>query len=179
MCFSHIFKLAHFQIFKLTNMDSPEELYALAKKAEAESKKFFNKNKKKLAKADSRIHALHETFSATIDCLSCANCCRSLGPAIYDKDIERIAKALRMKPSEVVEQYLRKDEDNDYVFKSMPCPFLLPDNYCSIYENRPKACRDYPHTDRKKFFQLINLTIKNTYTCPIAYSVIEALKKEL
>ncbi len=30
-----------------------------------------------------------------------------------------------------------------------PCPFLGDDNYCSVYEARPKACREYPHTDRK------------------------------
>lgn len=46
--------------------------------------------------------------------------------------------------------YLRVDEDNDKVFKSMPCPFLGEDNLCSIYDIRPKACREFPHTDRKK-----------------------------
>lgn len=121
---------------------------------------------------DAQIHDLHEEASERIDCLQCANCCKSLGPAIYHKDIERMAKALRMKPSEVVEKYLRVDEDNDYVFKTMPCPFLMPDNYCAIYESRPKACREYPHTDRKNFVQIYKLTVKNTYTCPIAFDVM-------
>lgn len=121
---------------------------------------------------DTIVHQLHDKISDQIDCLSCANCCKSLGPAIYDKDIERIGKALRMKPSDVVSAYLRMDEDGDYVFKSIPCPFLMPDNYCSIYENRPKACREYPHTDRKKFEQIYKLTVKNSETCPIAYQVL-------
>lgn len=124
------------------------------------------------------VHQLHEDISERIDCLSCANCCRSLGPAIYDKDIERIAKALRIKPSDVVSSYLRVDEDGDYVFKSMPCPFLMSDNYCSIYESRPKACREYPHTDRKNFEQIFKLTVKNTATCPIAYEVLSELIKK-
>ncbi|MGL5620544.1 MAG: YkgJ family cysteine cluster protein, partial [Tannerellaceae bacterium] len=64
------------------------------------------------------------------------------------------------------------------VFKSMPCPFLMSDNYCSIYSDRPKACREYPHTDRKKFIQIANLTIKNSYTCPGVYEILERLKKE-
>lgn len=126
---------------------------------------------------DKIIHQLHDDISGKIDCLSCANCCRSLGPAIYDKDIERMAKALRIKPSEVVSSYLRVDEDGDYVFKSMPCPFLMPDNYCSIYDFRPKACREYPHTDRKNFEQIYKLTVKNTATCPIAYEVLSELIK--
>lgn len=126
---------------------------------------------------DKIIHQLHDDIFGKIDCLSCANCCRSLGPAIYDKDIERMAKALRIKPSEVVSSYLRVDEDGDYVFKSMPCPFLMPDNYCSIYDFRPKACREYPHTDRKNFEQIYKLTVKNTATCPIAYEVLSELTK--
>ncbi|MBP1617809.1 MAG: hypothetical protein H6Q14_1636 [Bacteroidetes bacterium] len=126
---------------------------------------------------DNQVHALHKEASERIECLECANCCKSLGPAIYDKDIDRMAKALKMKPSEVVENYLRVDEDNDYVFKTMPCPFLMPDNYCSIYESRPKACREYPHTDRKNFVQIYKLTVKNTYTCPIAFDVLLNLTK--
>ena len=124
---------------------------------------------------DTIVQQLHDEVSEKIDCLTCANCCRSLGPAIYDKDIERMAKALRIKPSEVVSSYLRIDEDGDYVFKSMPCPFLMDDNYCSIYESRPKACREYPHTDRKNFEQIYKLTVKNASTCPIAYEVLYKL----
>ena len=160
-------------------MNKDAELIALAQKTEADSNAFFAKNKKRLEKADKLVHQIHDEVFEKIDCLACANCCRSLGPAIYDKDIERMAKTLRMKPSEIVINYLRKDEDGDYVFQSMPCPFLLPDNYCAIYESRPKACREYPHTNRKKFYQIFKLTIKNTYICPVAYQVIDALKKRL
>lgn len=157
--------------------DKYQNLIFLAEKAKPEFLLFYKKNKKRLDKMDSIVHELHDQLSADIDCLSCANCCKSLGPAIYDKDIERIAKALRIKPSEVVNQYLRIDEDGDYVFKEMPCPFLMDDNYCVIYENRPKACREYPHTDRKKFSQIYKLTVTNASTCPIAYEVLKALVK--
>ena len=159
-------------------MYSPEELKTVAAKAEDSFKNFYKKNKKKLEKMDLEIHYLHEQAMAKADCLQCANCCKSLGPAIYDKDIERMAKALKMKPSDVVAQYLRIDEDGDYVFQTMPCPFLMPDNYCMIYENRPKACREYPHTDRKKFYQIYKLTIKNSYTCPVAYEVLDKLRNQ-
>lgn len=139
---------------------------------------FYKKHKKRLDKMDSVVQDLHNRFSSEIDCLACANCCKTLGPAIYDKDIDRMAKALKMRPSEVVDTYLRIDEDGDYVFKTMPCPFLMPDNYCMIYESRPKACREYPHTDRKKFAQIYKLTVTNTSTCPIAYEVLKELIKK-
>jgi len=155
-----------------------KDLKSLAEKAEPLFLQYYKKNRKKLEKMDLIVQQLHEDVSGEVDCLSCANCCRALGPAIYDKDIERMAKALRVKPTEVVSSYLRIDEDGDYVFRSMPCPFLLSDNYCSIYESRPKACREYPHTDRKKFEQIFKLTVKNSATCPIAYEVLCRLVKK-
>lgn len=159
-------------------MKKYENLSLLAEKAKPLFNEYYKNNKKRLLKMDIQVHQLHDEISSQIDCLACANCCKTLGPAIYDKDIDRIAKTLRMKPSEVVSQYLKIDEDGDYVFQSMPCPFLMPDNYCMIYENRPKACREYPHTDRKKFAQIYNLTVQNTKTCPIAYEVLLKLINE-
>ena len=152
-------------------------LPALAAKSESEWKRFRIKNKKKLEGMDLQVQALHDKITAQTDCLACANCCRSLGPRITDKDLERMAKVLRMKTVDVIDKYLRIDEDGDMVFQSMPCPFLGADNYCPIYESRPKACREYPHTDRKRFYQIYNLSIKNAYTCPIVYEVLQQLTK--
>ncbi len=149
-----------------------------AKKVEKETLQFFRSIKKsRLRELDDTIHALHEEVFDEIDCLSCANCCRTLGPRLTDRDIERISSSLRLKPQDVIARYLRIDEDDDYVFQSMPCPFLCSDNYCSIYEDRPKACREYPHTDRKKFYQIHGLTVKNAATCPAVFQILEALKK--
>ncbi len=153
-------------------------LTKLAAKSEPEWKRFFVRNKKKLIGMDLQIHALHEDVSERTDCLACANCCRTLGPRLTDKDVERMGKELRLKTSEVISRYLRIDEDGDMVFQTMPCPFLGTDNYCAIYESRPKACREYPHTDRKKFYQIYNLSIKNAYTCPIVYEVLEDITKK-
>jgi len=152
-------------------------LPTLAAKSELKLKRFFAKNKKKLEGMDVQIHEIHDKVSRQVDCLSCGNCCSTLGPRITDKDVERIAKTLRMKTTNVIDKYLRIDEDGDMVFQSMPCPFLGADNYCAIYENRPKACREYPHTDRKRFYQIFNLSIKNAETCPIVYEVLEELTK--
>ncbi len=156
-------------------MEKYKNLSVIAARTRGDFLLFYKRNKKKLAGLDLEVQDIHDDVVAEIDCLSCANCCKMLGPAIYDRDIERMAKALRMKPSEVVQQYLRVDSDGDHVFRSMPCPFLMADNYCSIYEHRPKACREYPHTDRRKFSQIYMLTVKNTETCPVAYEVLKRL----
>jgi len=81
-----------------------------------------------------------------------------------------------MKPSPFTQAYLIMDEDGDYVFRSMPCPFLEPDNKCRVYDQRPKACREYPHTDRKKIHQILDLTLKNSYVCPAVIEILDELK---
>lgn len=149
-----------------------------AKKKSAENKKFLLSLKKKdPRKIDDLFHTTHEEVFEETDCLTCANCCKTTSPIFYPTDIERVAKALRMKPGEFTEKYLRIDEDNDYVLKSSPCPFLDEDNYCKVYEDRPKACREYPHTNRKKMVQIMDLTHKNTLVCPAVLEIVERLKK--
>lgn len=125
---------------------------------------------------DARFRELHEEAFSHIDCLDCANCCRSLGPRITDRDKERLGNALGIKGGEVEARYLRLDEDGDWVFASMPCPFLGHDNLCAVYEHRPKACREYPHTDQKNMLGLLAITRKNMAVCPAVYEIVEELR---
>src|SRR5215216_3072084 len=120
-----------------------------AKNRSEENKKLLQVIRKKdPRRVDDAFHTLHEKVFEEVDCLECANCCKTTSPIFYQTDIERVAKSLRMKPGDFIEKYLRIDEDKDYVLKSSPCPFLDSDNYCQVYDDRPKACREYPHTDR-------------------------------
>jgi Fe-S-cluster containining protein len=160
--------------------DVLKNLPKLAKDKHKENKSFFTKLKKKPPKQlDYLMQELHEDEFKRTDCLECANCCKTTGPLFTDKDIERISKYFKMKVHKFTEQYLMLDEDNDYVLQSVPCAFLGADNYCSIYEVRPKACREFPHTDKKKFQQISNLTLKNVEICPAAYNIVEAMKKRI
>lgn len=143
-------------------------------------RKFLDGLKKKPPKnLDYLVVEKHEETFAEIDCLGCANCCKTTGPLYVEKDIERISKHLRMKPADFEAKFLRVDEDQDKVLQNLPCFFLNVDNTCSIYDVRPKACREYPHTDRKKIYQINNLTIQNTLICPATYVFVEKLRKVL
>jgi uncharacterized protein len=151
-------------------------------KREAEKNSILNKaylkklrpvNQRKL---DAVFHETHEAVFSKIDCLSCANCCKTTSPIFYQKDIAQAAKALRMKPGDFVEKYLQEDSAKDMVLKQTPCPFLGHDNYCSIYKDRPTACREYPHTNRKKVYQLLDLTYQNTLVCPAVLEIVEHIK---
>lgn len=131
--------------------------------------------KSKPKNLDAITHEAHNAAFEKIDCLQCANCCKTTSPVFYDRDIERLAKQLKMKPIAFIEQYLFIDEVGDYVLKTAPCPFLDYENYCTVYENRPTACREYPHTNRKRFYQILDLSLKNTEICPAVASVFEKL----
>jgi len=148
-----------------------------AKEKRKENKVFFKKLKKVKPKIlDAQIHTLHNEVFTCTDCLKCANCCTTTGPLFTYKDINRIAKHLKLKPSAFTDKYLKIDEDKDFVLKQVPCIFLSKENHCSIYNVRPKACREFPHTDRIKQHQILKLTEKNVSVCPAVYEIVEKLK---
>ena len=154
--------------------------HQLALQKQKEHRKFLATLKKKAPKnLDKIVQEVHTEVFREIDCTKCANCCKILGPLFTEADISRIAKHFRMRLPVFEDMYLRVDEDNDKVFKSMPCPFLGEDNLCSIYDIRPKAGREFPHTDRKKIYQINHLTIQNTLICPAVYLFVEKLQERL
>lgn len=139
--------------------------------------KWLNKHAPK--DIDSIVHNIHNEVFEHVDCLQCANCCKTVGPAITDVDIDRLSKYLRIKPSKLIDDYVEIDSDGDYIFRNHPCPFLLSDNYCNVYESRPKACREYPHTDRRRVMQIIQLHKKNIECCPAVFEIFKQLKTQL
>jgi uncharacterized protein len=156
---------------------SPEELKAETDKKRKETSQFIKRlSKNKPSDLDKIVRQLHENYFSAFNCIDCANCCKSLGPRLTIPDIERISKSLRIKSISFIEKYIRIDEDGDRIFRDHPCPFLQPDNYCSVYEVRPKACKEYPHTDRNNFYQILEPTFKNCETCPVVFEIIRDLK---
>ncbi len=147
-----------------------------AKLAIVNTKKVFRKLKQAKPKdLDQKFHKGHEAEFKKMDCLSCANCCKTTSPIFRDADIRRISKHLRVKEGYFISSYLRLDEEQDYVLKSSPCSFLENDNSCSIYDVRPLACREYPHTDRKNMFQILEITAENSLICPAVARIVKEI----
>lgn len=129
---------------------------------------------------DEQFHAGHEAAFDRIDCLACANCCKTTSPIFKERDIVRIAKHLGLKVGDFTTRYLQRDEDGDWVLQSAPCSFLdLESNLCGIYEVRPQACREFPHTDRKNMREILGITEQNAHLCPAVSLVVEAMLKEV
>jgi Fe-S-cluster containining protein len=152
-------------------------------KYKVEAKKLFSEHQKTIAKLkkvkpknlDDQFHDLHDEVFEKINCLDCANCCKTTSPIFYEADIDRVSKSLKMKTGIFIMTYLHKDEDNDYILNSSPCPFLGFNNECMVYDSRPRACREYPHTNRKRMHQILNLTLKNTQVCPAVHEIVQGL----
>jgi uncharacterized protein len=133
--------------------------------------------RRKLRGLDSVAMTLHKKAFEKIDCLDCANCCKTMSPTYKKSDVKRIAKHLGMTFQQYYDKYLEKDEDNgDYMNKSVPCQFLQKDNKCAIYPVRPTDCSGFPHTQYRDFKLYISGThIQNIEYCPITHHVVERM----
>jgi uncharacterized protein len=171
-------KYFHFHIINPLQMDATE-LNKRKKRVSSDASKFYKKLKKRPPEGlEEEIRKLDQAVFKRIDCLSCANCCKTISPVFKDRDITRIASHFKLKPSEFTHKYLVMDEEGDYVLRSVPCAFLGNDNRCSIYEIRPFACKSYPHTSSLPLKKSWDLLPKNSTVCPAVYEITEALMKK-
>lgn len=122
-----------------------------------------------------QLPELHDEAFRQVDCLSCAACCKNYSPRFKTPDIKRISRHLGLRESELIDTYLKVDEDGDFVVRSTPCPFLGSDNFCSIYEARPSDCARFPYTDEDVIIRRQQLTLKNSTFCPAVFFVLDKL----
>lgn len=149
------------------------------------NKGFFNRFLKQLEKKPPKgldrvaVEADKAVWQET-DCLSCANCCKTMSPTFKGADIRRISKYLDMTPTAFQEKYLRKDKVGDLINKVEPCQFLnLENNFCSIYEVRPGDCAGFPHHTKKHTSQYIHVFQQNIEFCPATYKLVEKMMEKL
>ena len=153
-------------------------------KTKSGKKKELNQFLKKIKKQNSKLinqlaDSTHETVFKALDCLDCANCCSSIPPIVNRTDANRLAKHLGMTAAKFCQNYLLEDEDGDWVMNTSPCPFLMENHKCFIYEFRPRACREYPHTDHMQFSKNINLHKTNINYCPAVFHIVNQMMKSI
>jgi uncharacterized protein len=121
--------------------------------------------------------ALEPEVWAEIDCLTCANCCKTMTPTYTTADIKRIASHFKQTPQEFKDKWLiYEKKDKDWQNKKQPCQFLnLKDNKCSIYEIRPLDCSGFPHLPRKKMVDYMHVHKQNIEYCPATYKLVEKM----
>jgi Fe-S-cluster containining protein len=142
----------------------------------------FRKHMKRHDFPERRFRRVAEEIEEAIDCRACANCCKVAETDITKRDVERLAKYLRISPKQFVLQYTTASaqEDNEVILRRNDhgCIFL-DGNDCTIYEARPDTCRNFPHLVRgagsleSRMWQMID---RATY-CPIVYNTLEEYKE--
>jgi len=149
-----------------------------AKKNSSTYLKRLDRAVQKLPKSYSETaQKIHEEVFEEMDCLQCANCCKSIPPMLSKRDIKRIAKTLGVTVQAFSEKYTLVDEDGDTVMNASPCPFLESDNKCRIYEDRPSACRLYPHSGDQLFLHNRQHHKRNMKYCPGLLEIMERLSE--
>lgn len=157
------------------------QIHTMAAKKEQENLRFrqFLKGFVDDVDIDRRVAEITERVWAGIDCTTCANCCREMKPTFSEQEVSRVAGRLGIDLQQFINTYLQKTEPGEskpWETRITPCPFLKG-NLCSIYEDRPGDCRDYPHLYRPAFVSRTWAMIERTFTCPIVFEVMEELKK--
>ncbi|MBI1227569.1 MAG: YkgJ family cysteine cluster protein [Bacteroidetes bacterium] len=149
-------------------------------KTEAENLEIIKRLKRKQGKQlDVLADEVHDDVFKKIDCLECAGCCTGIPPIVTRADVTRIAKDFGMRPADFQDKYLMVDEDGDTVMKTTPCPFLESDNKCLIYDIRPRACRQYPHTNYLDFSKNMRLHAPNANICPAVFHILREIERRL
>jgi Fe-S-cluster containining protein len=115
---------------------------------------------------------------AATDCLTCANCCRTMTPTFTEKDLLRIAPHFNLSVDAFKTKWLHYEKsDQDWVNKKQPCQFLnLNDNKCSIYAIRPEDCAKFPHHQKKNMDDYMHVFKQNIKYCPATFAWVEHMK---
>ena len=127
---------------------------------------------------DKEVASMADSAFERIECLDCGNCCRRKEIAVTAKDVRRAARGLGITSEQFVRRYVAETRDGDAYIKGGPCPFLGSDNVCSIYADRPQACRDFPYLHERKVRARSLTMLENVGECPIVADVWAGLMKQ-
>ncbi|MDX2130061.1 MAG: YkgJ family cysteine cluster protein [Chloroherpetonaceae bacterium] len=165
-------------------MISPTDLPILAKEKRVENEAFGRLLRQfPSSLIDPLVQQLYLIVSAEIDCTACANCCKIPRPAVLVSELTPLANAKGMTLAQFIENHTDSipflDEAGNqefiYYLKPKPCP-MLKGNLCSVYQERPLSCADFPHLDKPHFKYRFRQVLENYTLCPIVFDVVERLK---
>jgi uncharacterized protein len=133
--------------------------------------------------SDLTLRRIAEGIEDQIDCTQCANCCKVATVQLSERDVDRLARHLRISASRFLSDYTVKSDEEGRVLKRTDesgCVFLDGKD-CTVYEARPDICQRFPHLVRgsgsiaSRMWQLVD----RACYCPIVYNSLEAFKEQL
>lgn len=131
--------------------------------------------------AERRFKAIAQETEEAMDCTACANCCRVATTQIAERDVERLARYLGIKPAAFLRDYTIETEDEGRILRRTKdgCVFL-EGNLCAIYEARPRTCEQFPHLAKGNGSiesRMWHMPDRAVY-CPIVFEALERFKSE-
>ena len=129
---------------------------------------------------DKLILKADESIWKELDCLDCANCCKTMSPTYTKMDIQRISRFLNMTEKDFKKKWLFRDKNGDWLNAQLPCQFLDAEtNKCTVYEVRPKDCAGFPHHTKRRMVDYMHVYKQNIEYCPATYRVIQKMMEEM
>ncbi len=128
-----------------------------------------------------RFKKIAQDVEDAIDCTACANCCRVATTEVTERDVEHLARFLRVKVADFLRDYTDETEEEGRILKRNEngCVFL-DGNLCSVYESRPGTCEHFPHLVKGNgslLSRMWHMPDRAVY-CPIVYNTLEQFKAE-
>ena len=141
----------------------------------------FRKHLKTHGLNERRFRRIAEEIEDQIDCTTCANCCKVATARLTERDVERLARHLRVKKQVFLRDYTGTSAEEGLILRRTPegCVFL-DGTTCTVYDERPASCRDFPHLVRGpgSFVSRMWEMPDRACSCPIVYNALEAFKTE-
>ena len=133
--------------------------------------------------ADRILRRIAEGIEEQIDCTQCANCCKVATAKITERDVERLARYLRIPAARFVAEYTGRERRGRPHLATLGGVGLRVSRRreCTVYDARPDTCQRFPHVVRgagsiaSRMWQFVD----RACYCPIVYNSLEAFKQEL
>jgi uncharacterized protein len=156
------------------------QIRTLGEKKRAENER-FRRHLKTHSHSDRILRQIAEDIEEQIDCTACGNCCKVATVTLAERDVERLARWLRIPAARFLADYTTESPEEGLILrrtKEKGCVFL-DGTLCTAYEARPETCQRFPHLVRgagslaSRMWQFID----RACYCPIVYNALEAFKE--
>src|SRR6185295_14154882 len=110
----------------------------------------FRRHMKSRDHSDRILRRIAEGVEEQIDCTQCANCCKVATVQVSERDIERLARYLRIPAARFMAEYTVESEEEGRILRRddpSGCVFL-DGRDCTVYDARPDICQKFPHMVR-------------------------------
>lgn len=93
-----------------------------------------------------RAYAICEDYHRSFPCQECGKCCHQKLITILPEEVDRISSAAHIPLGEFVSKYVGVAGDGRIMMlRTDPCAFLGKNKRCTIWNDRPEVCREFPY----------------------------------